>query len=88
MPTSVRLDAKTEKLLERLAKQKSQTKSEVIREAIEALTEHRSTSSSGASAYEAIKDLVGCVKGGPADLSIDTGRKFKDMLRKKHKEAS
>lgn len=34
MPMSVRLDAKTERLVERLAKQTGQTKSEVIREAI------------------------------------------------------
>ena len=88
MPTSVRLDAKTEKILERLAKQKSQTKSEVIREAIETLAERQHSSSRSVSAFEAIEDLVGCVRGGPADLSIDTGRKFRDLLRNKHKEVS
>lgn len=34
MPTSVRLDAKTESLVKRLARRKGQTKSEVIREAL------------------------------------------------------
>jgi len=37
MPTSVRLDARTERVLERLARSRSQTKSEIVRQAIEAL---------------------------------------------------
>ena len=37
MPVSVRLDAKTERLVNRLARQRGQTKSEVIREAIKVL---------------------------------------------------
>ena len=34
MPTSVRLDPKTESLVSRLARRRGQTKSEVIREAL------------------------------------------------------
>ena len=30
--------------------------------------------------YEAIADLIGCVKGGPSDLSENTGEKFRDLL--------
>ncbi len=37
MPTSVRLDPKTESLVSRLARRRGQTKSEVIREALLAL---------------------------------------------------
>jgi predicted DNA-binding protein len=87
MPTSVRLDAKTERVLERLVKKKNRTKSEIIREAIENLAVQQSKSSRRVNAYEGIKDLVGCVQGGPSDLSINTGRKFRDLLRSKGKKA-
>jgi predicted DNA-binding protein len=88
MPTSVRLEPETERLLERLAKKKSQTKSEVIREAIETLAERESESGQNESCYEQIQDLVGCVSGGPKDLSTKTGRRFKDAVKKDHEKRS
>ena len=88
MPTSVRLEPKTERLLERLAKKKSQTRSQVIREAIETLAERESESGQNENAYEQIQDLVGCVSGGPKDLSTKTGRRFKDAVKKKHEKRS
>ena len=88
MPTSVRLDQKTEKILSRLAKQKSQTKSEVIREAIEALAERENKSSRQGGAYEVIWDLVGSVSGGPEDLSLETGQKFRDRLQRRDNRRS
>ena len=33
--------------------------------------------------YEAIADLIGCVKGGPPDLSQNTGEKFREGLTQK-----
>lgn len=30
--------------------------------------------------YEAIADLIGCVKGGPPDLSKRTGERFRELL--------
>ena len=33
--------------------------------------------------YEAIADLIGCVKGGPPDLSENTGEKFRELLMQK-----
>jgi Arc/MetJ-type ribon-helix-helix transcriptional regulator len=88
MPTSVRLEPETERLLERLAKKKSQTKSEVIREAIETLAERESKSDQKKGSYERIEDLVGCVSGGPKDLSSETGRKFKDAVKRSHEQRS
>jgi predicted DNA-binding protein len=87
MPTSVRLEPETERLLERLARQKSQTKSEVIREAIAALAE-RESKSGRKDSYEKVRDLVGCVRGGPDDLSVKTGRRFGDALKKNRLERS
>ncbi len=33
--------------------------------------------------YEAIADLIGCVKGGPPDLSERTGERFRELLTQK-----
>jgi hypothetical protein len=88
MPTSVRLDKRTEKTLTRLARQKSRTKSEIIRDAIESYAEREHKSGQQGSAYETIQDLVGCVSGGPKDLSLDTGQKFGEALRKGLKKSS
>jgi len=33
--------------------------------------------------YETIADLIGCVRGGPPDLSENTGEKFRELLTQK-----
>jgi hypothetical protein len=83
MPLSVRLDAKTERLIDRLARTRGQTKSEVIREAIAALARLEGKSLGGKSPYETIAHLIGCVRGGPRDLSVRTGEKFRRLLLEK-----
>ena len=82
MPTSVRLDRKTEKLLEKLARSRSQSKSEVIREAIEVLAAEARRAGEG-NFLETVSDLVGCVHGGPEDLSEHTGKRFRELLTRK-----
>ncbi len=84
MPMSVRLDAKTERLIEGLAKMRGQTKSEIVREAIGAMAERTNGSDGAKRPYEAVKDLIGCVSGGPPDLSVGTGEKFRHLLLKKN----
>jgi hypothetical protein len=88
MPVSVRLDAKTEGLVNRLAKQRGQTKSAVIREAIKFFT---SSSGNGGGKpirpYEAIAHLLGCARGGPPDLSEQTGRKFRKLLLERQRRS-
>ncbi len=78
MPTSVRLDPKTQRALDHLARSKSKTKSEIVREAIELLAEKGTQRP-----YEKVSDLIGCVTGGPPDLSEDTGSKFRELLARK-----
>ena len=80
MPTSVRLDSHTKRLLELLATRKSSSKSQVIREAIAALARKEELERSAESPYQRISDLVGCVSGGPRDLSVETGRRFRELL--------
>lgn len=78
MPTSLRLDPKTQSALERLARSRSQTESEVVRQAIELLATKEPQLP-----FDTVADLIGCVKGGPSDLSETTGKKFRDLLAQK-----
>jgi len=84
MPMSVRLDAKTERLVERLARKRGQTKSEIVREAIGAMAQQMNGSDRAKHPYEAVRDLIGCVHDAPPDLSVKTGEKFRYLLLKKN----
>lgn len=85
MPTSVRLDAKTESLVARLARSKGQSKSKVIRDAIHAYAKTETAVREPESVYEALKPWIGSVKGLPPDLSERTGDKFYELLLKDHR---
>jgi hypothetical protein len=80
MALSVRLDARTESLLGRLARKRRQTKSEVIRDAISVLAKQEEKGTEKKRPYDLVAHLIGCVKGGPRDLSINTGQKVYQML--------
>jgi Arc/MetJ-type ribon-helix-helix transcriptional regulator len=75
VPTSVRLDPETERALEQLARSRSVSKSEVVRQAIELLA-----SQERQAPYDRVADLLGCVRGGPPDLSEDTGKGLRKLL--------
>jgi hypothetical protein len=80
MPLSVRMDSRTESLLGRLARKRRQTKSEVIRDAIGVLAKQEEKGTEKKRPYDLVAHLIGCVKGGPRDLSVRTGEKFRRML--------
>ena len=80
MPVSVRLDSKTESLIGRLARKRGQSKSEVIRDAIGVLANQEEKGPEKKRPYDLVAHLIGCVKGGPRDLSVDAGKKFHEML--------
>jgi hypothetical protein len=80
---SVRLDAKTERLVTRLAKGRGQTKSEVIREAMMELARRETGAGDGKRPHDAIAHLIGCVDSVGAKLSERTGEKFVALLRDK-----
>ena len=81
MPTSVRLDARTEALLVRLARMRGRSKSDVIREAVKRLADAEAGNGRAPSLYDRISHLIGKVGGGPPDLSERTGEKFTKLLR-------
>jgi len=75
MATSVRLDPETERTLELLARSRSMSRSEVVRQAIELLASRERQAP-----FDRIADLIGCVEGGPPDLSERTGKRFHQLL--------
>lgn len=85
MPTSVRLDAETERAVERLARKRRSTKSRVIRDAILAEAEREKRKVQGDSAYARIAHLIGVETGGPSNLSENTGRRVARLLRQRER---
>jgi hypothetical protein len=80
MPLSLRLDADTERLVNRLARSRGQTKSEVLREALRALAREQPMARSGPTLHDAISHHIGCFDSGGMNLSAKTGRRFAALL--------
>ncbi|TAK02202.1 ribbon-helix-helix protein, CopG family [bacterium] len=83
MPLSVRLDARTETLVGRLARKRRQTKSEVIRDAIGVLAKQEAGPDGRKRPYDLVAHLIGSVDSGGARLSENTGKKFAKLLRER-----
>jgi metal-responsive CopG/Arc/MetJ family transcriptional regulator len=82
MSITVRLDTAMEGLVNRLAKQRGITKSELIREALRRIADENQEKKPRRP-YDAISHLIGCAHGGPPTLSEQTGQKFHKLLRHK-----
>jgi predicted transcriptional regulator len=80
MPTSVRLDSETERVVRALARRTGRTRSQVIRHAIHRLAVLESEAGRGQTAFESWKDAIGCAEGGPPNLSVRTGDHFRSLL--------
>lgn len=78
--TSVRLNARLEALVGRLAKRRGWTKSEVIREALMELARRERRAAVRPTPYEAMAPTLGCARGGPKRLSERTGERFARRL--------
>ena len=81
-PLTLRLDPKTRQRIARLARRKSLSTSEVIRQAIAAWVDRQEPI---ASPYEAMMDLIGVVRGGDPKRSERTGRRFAALLKRRGK---
>lgn len=73
---TVRLDAPTEATLKRLAARRGQTKSAVIRDAINRLAADEPERS----ALHRLRPFVGIIDSGGRQLSADAGRKVRELL--------
>ena len=76
-----RADKETEKMLIDAARQSKKTKTEILKEALQMYLAGGSSDIRKRKQFtpQAIRESVG-VWDGPADSSIDTGRKFGDLL--------
>jgi predicted DNA-binding protein len=79
---TVRLDIKTEVALKRLAARRGQTKSEVIRDAIDHLLEEKEKQTS---AYERLQPFIGITEGDEPRLSENTGKRFRELLENRQR---
>ena len=80
MATSVRMDLETERLLDQLAREHGVSKSQVIRDAVRVAAGKARSARRGPRPYDAIREIIGSVKGGPSDLSEATGVRFRRLL--------
>lgn len=74
---SVRVSEAARREVARLARASGRTESAVVRDAIE----HYVGRTPPPRPYEALRDVIGMVEGGPTDLSERTGEKFRARLR-------
>ena len=79
---NVRVDPGTAAFLDRLARQSGRSKSDVVREALEALREHGARRAVVPPA-DAMAHLIGCWDSGGKRLSERTGERFARLLREK-----
>lgn len=86
MTTSIRLTPQLEHLLSRLARKHKQSKSEVLRQALQSFAHEKENGQTAPTPYEAMKHLLGCAKGGPANLSAQTGKHFRSRIQNKHRQ--
>jgi len=79
-PLTLRLDPKTRQRIARLARRQRLSASEVIRQAIAAWADRQEPVTSP---YDAMRDLIGIVRGGNPKRSEQTGRRFTALLKKR-----
>jgi hypothetical protein len=76
---SLRLDGKTIRSVQRLARRKGVTRSDLLRDAVTTLLA-KETALGGEAPHEVWARVIGCVRGGLPDLSEQTGEKFRGLL--------
>jgi len=79
-PLTLRLDEKTRKRIARIAQRKQVSTSEVVRRAIEAWADLHDPVTSP---YDTVLDLIGVVRGGNPKRSMETGRGFTKLLKRR-----
>lgn len=89
MPFSLRLDPGTEKRIRRISTTTGQSKASVVREAIALYAAECDTvPASGDSAYDRLRNVIGVVGTGGAELATGTHAKYRASLRRKHRGRS
>ena len=84
MPMTVRLSARTERAVNALARRRRQTRSDVVRDALESYTATNGSGADRARPYDAWIDVIGVVSAGARDRGRKTrGEQFAAIVREK-----
>jgi predicted DNA-binding protein len=83
MPLTVRLTPKTERALNTLAKRRRQTRSDIVREAIESYTAASDSNTGEHSPYHLWADVLGIVRTGGRDPNKTSGELFTEVVVRK-----
>ena len=84
MPMTVRLSAKTERAVNALARRRRQTRSDVVRDALENYTAANGSGADRERPYDAWLDVIGVVSVGARDRGrMTTGEQFAAIVREK-----
>ena len=84
MPMTVRLSARTERAVDTLARRRRQTRSDVVRDALENYTATNGSGVDRERPYDAWLDVIGVVSAGARDRGrTTTGEQFAAIVREK-----
>ena len=80
---TVRLSARTERAVNALARRRHQTRSDVVRDALEHYAVTNSSDAGRGHPYDAWLDVIGVISVGTRDRGRTTGEQFTAIVRKK-----
>jgi hypothetical protein len=83
MPMTIRLSARTERAVNALARRRRQTRSDVVRDALEHYTATNGGDAERGRPYDAWLDVIGLINSGPRDPRRTTGEQFTAIVRAK-----
>jgi len=83
MPLTVRLNARTERAVNALARRRRQTRSDVVRDALEHYTTTNGGDAGRGRPYDAWVDVIGVISSGVRDRRQTTGEQFTAIVRAK-----
>ena len=83
MLMTVRLSARTERAVNALARRRHQTRSDVVRDALEHYTATNGADAGQGRPYDAWLDVIGVISGGVRDGGRTTGEQFTAIVRDK-----
>ena len=83
MPMTVRLSARMERAVNALARRRRQTRSDVVRDALERYTATNGGDAGRGRPHDAWLDVIGVVSAGARDRGRTTGEQFTAIVREK-----
>ncbi len=84
MPLSIRLSARTERAVSALARRRRETRSDVVRDALEEYTAAHASDAGRGRPYDDWLDVIGVVSAGAsAGGRMTTGERFAALVREK-----